>query len=163
MKGNKILYAGIAILVLGIGFAVGTYAYYQTTITGTAAGTVLSWDCDAVTSPATVQMPKLYPGDSGSFTINVTSSITSSYSIKFTGLTNMGTGNATRPNLKIYQTKNGTSYSSEIVNNTTINGTITTNGGSSSKTIYWNWPYGAAETYSSAVPSFTYTVTCTQT
>ncbi len=162
MKGNKILYAGIAILVLGIGFAIGTYAYYQTTITGTATGTVLAWDCDAATGPASVQMPNLYPGDAGSFTITVTSEITSSYSIKFTGLTHIGT-DSDRANLKLYQTKNGTSYSSEIVNNTTISGTVATNGGTSTKTIYWNWPYGTTgETYSSAAPTFTYTVTCTQ-
>jgi len=53
MKGNKIFYAGIAILILGIGFAVGTYAYYQTTITGQASGTVLAWWCKANDQSAT--------------------------------------------------------------------------------------------------------------
>ena len=89
MKGNKILYAGIAILILGIGFAVGTYAYYQTTVTGNVGGTVLAWQCTANSQTAsfTISLGSLYPGSSGSKTISVGATIAADYTITFNTFT----------------------------------------------------------------------------
>ncbi|MBQ4634248.1 MAG: hypothetical protein IJB71_02755 [Bacilli bacterium] len=70
-NNNKILYISIAILVLAIGIAFGTYAYYQTTISGTISGNVAKWSFKAngQTSSLTIDMGDLYPGTSGAYDI----------------------------------------------------------------------------------------------
>ena len=90
MGSKKILYAGIAVLVLGIGFAVGTYAYYQGTQTGSITGTVLYWDCTQNVTNASAVLNNLYPGKGGTITFNLTCSMDADYSIYITGQTNMG-------------------------------------------------------------------------
>ena len=162
MKGNKILYAGIAILILGIGFAVGTYAYYQTSVTGTVSGTVLAWRCTANTvgeeANFTINLGSLYPGSSGSKTITVASSIDATYTIKFTGFTNMG-GGSNHPNLNLFE---DSGHATPINASSTLSGTVSA-GGSDTKTFYYYWPYGTTtQSYNSAAPSVTVTVTCTQ-
>ncbi len=160
MKGNKILYAGIAILILGIGFAVGTYAYYQTTVTGNIGGTVLAWQCTANSQTAsfTISLGSLYPGSSGSKTISVGATIAADYTITFNTFTNMGSG-SNHPNLNLYK---DASHSTIINSGGTITGSVTA-GGTSTATFYYYWPYGtASETYNSSAPSVTVTVVCTQ-
>ena len=167
MKGNKILYAGIAILILGIGFAVGTYAYYQTTVTGNVSGTVLAWWCKGPNDSATftISLGSLYPGSAGEKSITITSSMAASYTITFGEFTNMGSG-SNHPNLNLYKTHgSGTSYSDPIVEGGSITGTTTLSGGTytGTATFYYYWPYGtSAETYNSAAPSVPVTVLCTQ-
>ncbi len=166
MKGNKILYAGIAILILGIGFAVGTYAYYQTTVTGTASGTVLAWQCTAnnQTATFTITLGSLYPGSKGSRDITIASSIDADYVITFSNYTSMGSG-SDHPYLNIYK---DSAHSSIINSGGTISGSVT-GGSSKTETFYYWWPYGAsgdgtqgAENYNSTAPSFKAVVTCTQ-
>ena len=160
MKGNKILYAGIAILILGIGFAVGTYAYYQTTITGTASGTVLAWNCTAngEESKFTISLGSLYPGSAGSKDIQIASTIAADYTITFNSFTNMGSGSS-HPNLNLYK---DSAHATVINASNTITGSVAA-GGTSTATFYYYWPYGtAAETYNASAPSANITVTCTQ-
>ena len=161
MKGNKILYAGIAILILGIGFAVGTYAYYQSTVSGTIGGTVLAWQCtvDNQESSFTISLGNLYPGSSVEKTITLRSSIDAEYTITFESFTNMGS-ESTHPNLNIYK---DSAHSTVINTSSTITGNIT--GGSSAGTpvtLYVYWPYGTYEDYNSAAPSVTVKVACKQ-
>ncbi|MBQ4633900.1 MAG: hypothetical protein IJB71_00960 [Bacilli bacterium] len=70
-NNNKILYISIAILVLAIGIAFGTYAYYQTTISGTISGNVAKWSFTAngQTSNLNLDLGSLYPGKSGAYDI----------------------------------------------------------------------------------------------
>lgn len=166
MKGNKILYVGIAIFVLGISFAIGTYAYYQNTITGTAAGTVLAWNCTAngETANFTISLGSLHPGSSGAENIVISSSIEAYYSITFDfGSTPTIGAGSVHPNLNLYRDSLHTS----IINDSdTIpagsQGVINANS-SVTETIYYYWPYGtAAENYNATPPSVTVTVTCTQ-
>ena len=156
---DNILTVGIIVLVLGIGIAVGTYAYYQSTVSGNVGATVLAWDCKLGSSGVQKStFANMYPGSSGSITFNITSSVTSDYTINITGFTNMNSG--THANLKLYM---DSAHSTVITTGTAISGSISSNGGTASKTIYYYWPYGtASETYSSAAPSFTYSITCTQ-
>lgn len=162
MKGNGFLYAGLAILILGIGFAIGTYAYYQTEITGTASGTVLSWECTAnnagVGQNFSISLGTLRPGVSGSKTITVAATIDADYTITFTNLTNIGGGS--HPNLKLYKSSTFNALN-EITNNSTITGEVT--GGSTDTATFWyDWPYEGTDTYSSDIPSANITVTCDQ-
>ncbi len=155
---DNILTVGIIVLVLGIGIAVGTYAYYQTTVTGSVGATVLAWDCKLGSSGVVKStFANMYPGSSGSITFNITSSIAADYTIHITGFTNMNSG--THAALKLYT---DSAHSTVIATNTNLTGSISA-GGTASKVIYYYWPYGtAAETYSNAVPSFTYSITCNQ-
>ena len=169
MKGNKILYAGIAILVLGIGFAIGTYAYYQTTITGTASGTVLAWNCAMSESGTplaanfTMALGGLHPGSSGSKTITVTSSMAADVVLTFTGFTNMGSG-SNHPYLNIYK---DSAHATVIGNNGVIEDEVAA-GGSKDISFYYYWPYGSGsgeqgvESYVSSAPSVTLTIECKQ-
>ncbi|MCI5702496.1 MAG: hypothetical protein MR265_00670 [Erysipelotrichaceae bacterium] len=162
MKGNKILYAGASLAVLAIGFAAGTYAYYQNTITGTASGTVLAWNCTANTKgdgeQFTISLGSLYPGSSGSKTITIASSILADYRVTFNTFTNMGTG-SNHPNLNLYK---DSGFATKINASDTIDGEVTA-GGTEDVTFYYNWPYGSAkEDYNSSAPSVSVTVTCSQ-
>lgn len=162
MKGNKILYAGASLAVLAIGFAAGTYAYYQNTITGTASGTVLAWNCTANTKgdgeQFTISLGSLYPGSSGSKTITIASSILADYKVTFNTFTNMGTG-SNHPNLNLYK---DSGYVTKINASDSISGEVAA-GGSQTVTFYYNWPYGTAkENYNSSAPSVSVTVTCSQ-
>lgn len=163
MKGNKILYAGAALTVLAIGFAAGTYAYYQNTITGTASGTVLAWNCTANGKgdgeQFTIPLGGLYPGSYGSKTITIASSITARYTITFDTFTNMGAG-SNHPNLNLYK---DSGFATKINASDTITGTITTNNGKADVTFWYNWPYGTAkENYNSSAPSVSINVRCDQ-
>ena len=138
MKGNKILYAGASLAVLAIGFAAGTYAYYQNTITGTASGTVLAWNCTANTKgdgeTFTISLGSLYPGSSGSKTITIASSILADYTVTF------NTSSTPKP----------------------LTGEVQA-GGTAEATFYYKWPYGTEkENYNSSAPSVSVTVTCSQ-
>ena len=162
MKGNKILYAGASLAVLAIGFAAGTYAYYQNTITGTASGTVLAWNCTANTKgdgeQFKISLGSLYPGSSGSKTITIASSILADYKVTFNTFTNMGTG-SNHPNLNLYK---DSGFATKINASDTIDGEVTA-GGTEDVTFYYNWPYGSAkEDYNSSAPSVSVTVTCSQ-
>ena len=162
MKGNKILYAGASLAVLAIGFAAGTYAYYQNTITGTASGTVLAWNCTANTrgdgEQFTISLGSLYPGSSGSKTITIASSILADYKVTFNTFTNMGKG-SNHPNLNLYK---DSGFATKINASDTIDGEVTA-GGTEDVTFYYNWPYGSAkEDYNSSAPSVSVTVTCSQ-
>mgnify|MGYP003522890091 CR=1 FL=1 len=161
MKGNKVLYAGIAILILGIGFAIGTYAYYQTTVTGTASGTVLAWSCKAngESSQFEISLGSLHPGSSGSKSITITSSIAADYVVKFDTLTNLGSGSSSHPYLNIYR---DSAHASVINQGGEITGSIEA-GGSATATFYYYWPYEPqVDTYNAAAPSIALTVVCTQ-
>ena len=160
MKVNKIFYAGLAILILGIGFAVGTYAYYQTSITGTVGGTVLAWQCTANNQTATfnISLGSLYPGSAVEKTITVGATIAADYTLTFQEYVDMGSG-STHPNLNIYS---DSAHSSVINTGGTLNGSVAA-GGTDDKTFYVYWPYGTTtETYNSSAPSFKVVVTCTQ-
>ncbi len=167
MKGNKILYAGAALAVLAIGFAAGTYAYYQNTITGTASGTVLAWNCTANSKPEgetfTLSMGALYPGKNGPLTMTIASSILADYKITFDNFKNMGTG-SNHPNLNLYK---DSGFATKINASDSLTGEVAA-GGSKDVTFYYNWPYGdpdkgiGKDTYNSAPPSFSVNVTCSQ-
>ncbi|MBQ4634598.1 MAG: hypothetical protein IJB71_04550 [Bacilli bacterium] len=70
-NNNKILYISIAILVLAVGIAFGTYAYYQTTISGTISGNVAKWSFKAngQTSSLSIDLGDIYPGKSGTYNV----------------------------------------------------------------------------------------------
>ena len=172
LKDNIFTY-GVILLVVAVGIAVGTYAYYQTTVTGTIGGTVLAWDCSLGSSGVQkATFANMYPGTNGTITFNVKSNITSTFYVYVTGFNSMNSG--TRSNLKLYKTRSGSAgaytFSNAITStsvttntaNAAASGTVSSNGGTGSVTIYYNWPYGTSEDYIADAPSFTYTIVCVQ-
>ena len=65
---------GIAMIVFAIAVAGGTFAYYQSTITGNVGATILAWDCANQTGSLTGALGDLVPGSNGSFALKVKSS-----------------------------------------------------------------------------------------
>ena len=73
-NNNKILYISIAILVLAVGIAFGTYAYYQTTITGTISGNVSKWEIGSEGGElitGNLSLGELYPGKKAEYDIYI--------------------------------------------------------------------------------------------
>ena len=159
---DNIFTFGIILVVLAIGIAVGTYAYYQTTVSATVGGTVLAWQCTAnnQTSSFTISLGSLYPGSAVTKTIDLKSTIDAHYVITFGSFQNMGSG-STHPNLNIYK---DSAHATVINSSSTIEGDLT--GGAANPVtvnLYVYWPYGTtSEAYNTSAPSVTVTVTCTQ-
>lgn len=164
LSSKKMLYLGISVLVLGVAFAIGTYAYYQNTITGTASGTILAYTCtESGTSDFTINdLNNMYPGYSATRSLSLEATILTTATIQVTSYSNMATNGSAYPNLAIYSdsghTKKMNGTTNQIV--TTI-----TPGSATTVPIYIFWPYGsAAETYNgTATPSATITIICDQT
>lgn len=142
-KDNKQLKAtilGIALMVAAVGLGVGTYAYYQSTLSGTVSGSITAWSFlvnnEAETFTAT--LGDLYPGKTGQVELNLSadaSGLDVDAVISFSGLTNWPA------NLHLYQDANHT----ELITpgTTTISRTITA-GHHDTVTIYYEWPYGTS-------------------
>ena len=175
-KRNLIL--GIVMMLFAVAVSAGTYAYYQTTITGTATGTVVPWACTTQSSSSTftVNLGNLKPGVAN--TINLALAVTNfeaTFDITLDNPVNIPA------NLKFYTTgtasnQNNTSTcikksstdttctSSNRPLQTTVDATAT---GSATTTypIYWNWPIGTtSETpATSGAASIKINLTCKQT
>ena len=163
MGSKKYLYIGIAVLVLGIGFAIGTYAYYQSSKTGSLNATVLYWNCSKTVTNETTVLNGLYPGKSGSIVFNLSCAMTADYYIYVTAMSHMGS-NSDHPNLNLYKTSSYNTTNLITANTATTDtskavasGTVT-GGTPTTKTIYYNWPYGSVEDYDADSPSFSYVV-----
>ena len=145
-KDNKQLKAtivGIAMIVAALGLGIGTYAYYQSTITGEISGSITAWSFlvnDQATN-FTADLGDLKPGVSGNITLNLSAAASGlgvNAVVSFSGKTNWPA------NLKLYSDSAKTSEI--VVGTTTISRTLAA-GGSDSVVIYYDWPIGtSAET-----------------
>ncbi len=166
---KKKLIIGIAMMVFAVAISVGTYAYYQTTITGTVNVTMLAWDCtneNAQTS-AGVSLGDLAPGSSGSFTFAVKSTnfvtdieIKMNYQNAANKPANFGLYSDSGHNTPI--TLSGTS----LTDTTVFTHTGVAKNTTTSDTVYWYWSNDAAEQPLSTTTDLTlqinYTIICKQ-
>ena len=152
---------GIALMVAAVGLGVGTYAYYQTTLTGTVSGSITAWSflVNNQATSFTATLGDLYPGKTGTVELNLSadaSGLDVDAVVSFSGLTNWPA------NLKLYQDANHTELIT--VGTTHIDRTITA-GHHDTVTIYYEWPYGTSVEDGPATDqtaSFTITVVGTQ-
>jgi len=143
-KDNKQLKStilGIAMMVAAIGLGVGTYAYYQTQLSGTIEGTITPWSflVNDKAETFTAELGDLYPGKTGSVELNLSaaaSGLDVEAVISFSGLTNWPA------NLKLYKDAAHSESGLITVGTTTITETITA-GQTKTVTIYYEWPYGS--------------------
>lgn len=75
-KNKSKLIAGIAMMVFAIALSAGTYAFYQSTITGTASGTIVAWECKAGGGASTFTL------DLGNLKPNMTKTVPINLSVK---------------------------------------------------------------------------------
>ena len=145
----------ICLLVLLAG--VGTYAYYASTVTGTATASSLAWSfkVNEETNTFTVSLPNAYPGATGSIPITL-SAVGSGVDVSYTIDASM----TTNPNgeLKFYS-DSGRSKALTLGNGC-LTGTITA-GQTKDVTIYYTWPYGSTANNSMAGKTTTFTFTVT--
>lgn len=145
----------ICLLVLLAG--VGTYAYYASTVTGTATASSLAWSfkVNEETNTFTVSLPNAYPGATGSIPITL-SAVGSGVDVSYTIDASM----TTNPNgeLKFYS-DSGRSKALTLGNGC-LTGTITA-GQTKDVTIYYTWPYGSTANNNMAGKTTTFTFTVT--
>lgn len=142
-KEKKSIIAGLALIVAAAGISAGTYAYYQSIISGTVSGSITPWSFmvnetgDAQEFIAT--LGDLKPGVSGQIELNMSAAASGlgvDAVVSFNSATNIPT------NMKFYTDSN---YTSELdLSTDTITRAIAA-GKTDSVTIYYNWPLGTAE------------------
>ena len=136
----KATIVGIAMIVAALGLGVGTYAYYQTIITGNLTGSITAWNfvVNGQETSFTADLGELKPGVSGSITLNLSaqqSGLGVNAVVSFSDQTNWPA------NLKLYTDAN---HTSEIeVGTTTISRTIAA-GAADTVYVYYEWPRGTA-------------------
>ena len=176
-KRRHIIIVAIILFLVGLIMVfIGTYAYYQTTSTGSVSGTIATWVFKANNNASTFNISltptqtsrtlnsTMAPGTSGSFTITLStvgSALAANYTITFSNFTNIPS------NLKFYSDSSFTTVTDITASGYSLTGTL--NAGSSiDKTIYWKWDYGTSSSISAdsaaadKAVSFTATVVGTQ-
>ena len=165
-KRNLII--GIAMMVFAVAISVGTYAYYQTTLSGTISGTILAWDCkDGNITTASASLGNLKPGTSGSFSFSIKSAnfkTDKSVFLKYANTANVPAAfKLTKDSAHSTTVAMSGSYptTAQFTTAGVAKGTTTT------YNVYWEWPYGtSAETPLSTTTNLTlqidYQIVCTQ-
>jgi len=159
-KEKRNLILGVAMMVLALGISVGTYAFYQTTLSGTISGTILAWDCkDGNITTSTTSLGNLKPGTNGSFSFSIKSAnfkTDMSVALKYANTANVPA------NFKLYK---DSAKSTQITMTSAYPGTAQFSDANVAKntaktyTVYWDWPYGdTAETPLSSTSNLTLTI-----
>ena len=172
-KEKMKLIMGIALMILSVGLAAGTYAYYQTTITGTASGSIVAWECKTNNSSSsfTLSMGNLKPGSAGTLALNLSvKNFKALFTVKLSNASNIPANlnfytNSTTQTSATCLSKTGAAVSGCNLASTTKTLDATANGSASGTlNIYYNWPLGTtAETPApSGAASIKINVTCKQ-
>ena len=169
VKRHRRIMIAVVLFLLGLIMVfVGTMAFYQTQVNGSGSGTVLYWNFQANNSMTNFNISlapeqttrtvnaTMAPGTSGSFTFTLSTSITADYTITFSGFTNIPA------NLKFYTDSSHSTETDITASGYSMTGTL--NGGSTTtRTIYWAWPYGTSSSITadnaSADKSISFTAT----
>lgn len=172
-KEKMKLILGIALMILSVGLAAGTYAYYQTTITGNASGTIVAWECKTNDSSSsfTLNMGDLKPGSTGALALNLSvKNFKALFTISLSNASNIPTNlnfytNSATQTSATCLSKTGASVSGCDLASTTQTLDATSSGSATGTlNIYYNWPLGTtAETPATAgAASIKINVTCEQ-
>ncbi len=152
---------GVAMMVAALGLGVGTYAYYQTTITGNVTGSITAWSflVNNQATSFTADLGDLKPGVSGSITLNLSAEASG---LGVNAVVSFSNKQNWPANLKLYS--NEAKTAEIVVGTTTLSRTIAA-GSSDAVTIWYNWPIGTSAEpapTTSETASFDITVVGTQ-
>jgi len=171
-KRQRTLAIAIILFLIGLIMVfIGTFAFYQNTITGTVNGSIASWVFKANNNASNFAITlsptqttrtlnsTMAPGTSGSFTINLStegSALGVNYTITFSNFTNLPS------NLKFYSDSAYNTETDITASGYSLTGTLNANS-TLAKTIYWKWEYGTSSSVttdnSSADKSVSFTAT----
>ena len=174
-KNKSKLIAGIAMMVFAIALSAGTYAFYQSTIKGTASGTIVAWECKAGggASTFTLDLGNLKPGVTKTVPVNLSvKNFKAKFDIKLSGATNLPSNinfytvntNQSADNC-LSKTGDATTACKLASTSTTLDATTTSNGtATGTVNLYMVWPKGSAEKgpKTASTAKITVNVTCTQ-
>ena len=175
-KNKSKLIAGIAMMVFAIALSAGTYAFYQSTIKGTASGTIVAWECKAGggASTFTLDLGNLKPGVTKTVPVNLSvKNFKATFDIKLSGATNLPSAinfytaatNQSADNCLSKDYQNPTTSCKLASTSTTLDATTTSNGtATGTVNLYMVWPKGSAEKgpKTASTAKITVNVTCTQ-
>ncbi len=172
-KEKSKLIAGIAMMVFAIALSAGTYAFYQSTISGTASGTIVAWECKAGggESTFTLDLGDLKPNITKTIPINLSvKNFKAKFDIKLSGATNLPSAinfytvntNQSADNC-LSKTGAATDTCNLASTSTTLDAT-TSGTATGTVNLYMVWPKGSAEQGPSTASTakITVNVTCTQ-
>ena len=176
-KRKHILIVAIILFLIGLIMVfIGTYSYYQNSVTGTVSGTIATWSFKAnnnasnfnitlsPTQTARTLNTTMAPGTSGSFTIQLStvgSALAANYTITFSNFSNIPS------NLKFCSDAACNTVTDITASGYSLSGTLNA-GTTVDKIIYWQWPVGGASSITAdnaaanKAVSFTATVVGTQ-
>lgn len=173
-KNKSKLIAGIAMMVFAIALSAGTYAFYQSTINGTASGTIVAWECKAGggASTFTLDLGNLKPGITKTIPVDLSvKNFKAKFDIKLSGATNLPSAinfytaatNQSADNCLSKDYKNTTASCKLASTSTTLDAT-TSGSANGTVNLYMVWPKGSAEKGPSTASTakITVNVTCTQ-
>ena len=175
-KNKSKLIAGIAMMVFAIALSAGTYAFYQSTIKGTASGTIVAWECKAGggASTFTLDLGNLKPGVTKTVPVNLSvKNFKAKFDISLSGATNLPSAinfytaatNQSADNCLSKDYQNPTTSCKLASTSTTLDATTTSNGtATGTVNLYMVWPKGSAEKgpKTASTAKITVNVTCTQ-
>ena len=172
-KEKKSIIAGLALIVAAAGISAGTYAFYQSTIKGTASGTIVAWECKAGggASTFTLDLGNLKPNITKTIPINLSvKNFKAKFDIKLSGATNLSSDinfytADTNQSAANCLSKTGTATDTCKLASTSTTLDATTSGtATGTVNLYMVWPKGQPEKGPSAASTakITVNVTCTQ-
>lgn len=153
------LVMGIALMVFAVALSVGTYAYYQASITGNVSASIVAWECQAGGNSASFNLSlgdSLRPGSSGSLPITLSvSNFQAQFTISLANASNVPDNlnfynNGTTQDASTCLSKTGASVTGcNLANYTeTLNPATGSSAPSATDskttTIYYNWPVGTS-------------------
>lgn len=172
-KEKSKLIAGIAMMVFAIALSAGTYAFYQSTISGTASGTIVAWECTAGggASTFTLGLGNLKPNITKTIPINLSvKNFKAKFDVKLSGATNLPSAinfytvntNQSADNC-LSKTGAATDTCKLASTSTTLDAT-TSGTATGTVNLYMVWPKGSAEKgpATASTAKITVNVTCTQ-
>lgn len=172
-KEKSKLIAGIAMMVFAIALSAGTYAFYQSTISGTASGTIVAWECKAGggASTFTLDLGNLKPNITKTIPINLSvKNFKAKFDISLSGATNLPSAinfytvdtNQSADNC-LSKTGKKADTCKLATTSTTLDAT-TSGSATGTVNLYMVWPKGSAEKGPSTASTakITVNVTCTQ-
>lgn len=172
-KEKSKLIAGIAMMVFAIAMSAGTYAFYQSTISGVASGTIVAWECKAGggASTFTLDLGNLKPGITRTVPVSLSvKNFKAKFDISLSGATSLPSAvsfytantNQSADNC-LSKTGAATETCKLALTSTTLDAT-TTGSATGTVNLYMVWPRGSAEKGPStaATAKINVNVTCTQ-
>lgn len=172
-KEKSKLIAGIAMMAFAIALSAGTYAFYQSTINGTASGTIVAWECKAGggASTFTLDLGNLKPGVTKTVPVSLSvKNFKAKFDVSLSGATglpeaiNFYTVNTNQSADNCLSKTGAATTSCKLASTSSTLDATTAGTATGTVNLYMVWPKGSAEKGPSTATTakINVNVTCTQ-